>query len=132
MTDQHKDAREREALPYDDYIAGFEAGERSQLAQAIHRALTDADIDKIAETMPGGMDSFLKGWGWRQFARAVEDEIVSRAILARAAPSASPAALTACQGMNCGSTDGMSHSLECQAEHAAAIAGGSFVKGSQK
>ncbi len=34
--------------------------------------LTDKQIDKIAESMPGGMDGFLKGWGWRQFARAIE------------------------------------------------------------
>ena len=33
-----------------------------------------------------------------------------------------------CKGMNCGCTDGRSHSLECQAEHAAAIAGGRVVK----
>lgn len=33
-----------------------------------------------------------------------------------------------CKGMNCGATDGSSHSLECQAEHAAAIAGGRFAK----
>lgn len=34
--------------------------------------LTNERIDKIAEGMPGGIDGFLKGWGWRQFARAVE------------------------------------------------------------
>lgn len=33
--------------------------------------LTDEQIDAIAESMPGGLDGFLKGWGWRQFARAV-------------------------------------------------------------
>lgn len=33
-----------------------------------------------------------------------------------------------CKGMNCGTTTGTDHSLECQAEHAAAIAGGRFVK----
>ena len=33
----------------------------------------------------------------------------------------------ACKGMNCGCTDGRSHSLECLAELAAAIAGGMFV-----
>ena len=33
-----------------------------------------------------------------------------------------------CKGMNCGCTDGRSHSLECLAELAAAIAGGVFVK----
>ena len=38
----------------------------------------------------------------------------------------------ACQGMNCGCTDGISHSPECQAEHAAAIAGGIFVKPAQQ
>jgi hypothetical protein len=30
--------------------------------------------------------------------------------------------------MNCGITQGFGHSLECQAEHAAAIAGGRFIK----
>jgi hypothetical protein len=34
----------------------------------------------------------------------------------------------ACKGMNCGCTDGRSHSLECLAELAAAIAGGVFVQ----
>lgn len=33
--------------------------------------LTDEDIDGVALAMPGGLDGFLKGWGWRQFARAV-------------------------------------------------------------
>jgi hypothetical protein len=33
-----------------------------------------------------------------------------------------------CKGMNCGCTDGVSHSSECRAEHAAAVAGGRFVK----
>jgi hypothetical protein len=32
-----------------------------------------------------------------------------------------------CKGMNCGCTDGVNHSPECNAEHAAAIAGGKFV-----
>jgi NTP pyrophosphatase (non-canonical NTP hydrolase) len=32
-----------------------------------------------------------------------------------------------CKGMNCGAIDGRSHSLECHAEHSAAIAGGRFV-----
>jgi hypothetical protein len=36
--------------------------------------------------------------------------------------------LKTCKGMNCGSTDGVNHSLECHAEHAAAIAGGRFKK----
>lgn len=33
--------------------------------------LTDEHIDAIAEAMPGGIEGFLKGWGWRQFARSV-------------------------------------------------------------
>lgn len=33
--------------------------------------LTDDEIDAIAESMPGGLDGFLKQWGWRQFARAL-------------------------------------------------------------
>ena len=50
------------------------------------------------------------------------------------APIAQPAvdartsgAVAVCKGMNCGATDGISHSIECQAEHAAAVAGGKFV-----
>ncbi|WP_206141828.1 hypothetical protein [Burkholderia sp. Ac-20384] len=38
--------------------------------------LDDEDIDAIAESMPGGLPSFMKQWGWRQFARAVEDEVL--------------------------------------------------------
>ena len=35
--------------------------------------------------------------------------------------------MTQCNGMNCGTTTG-DHSPECRAEHAAAVAGGRFVK----
>lgn len=41
-------------------------------AQPERKPLTDEQIDAIAEGMPGGLDGFLKGWGWRQFARAIE------------------------------------------------------------
>ena len=34
--------------------------------------LTDAGINEIAESMPGGLAGFMKGWGWQQFARAIE------------------------------------------------------------
>lgn len=37
-------------------------------------ALTPERIDEIAESMPGGVEGFLKGWGWYQFARAIEAE----------------------------------------------------------
>ena len=33
--------------------------------------LADDQIDAIADAMPGGLEGFMKGWGWRQFARAV-------------------------------------------------------------
>ena len=33
--------------------------------------LTDEQIDAVAENMPGGLAGFLKGWGWRQFAREI-------------------------------------------------------------
>lgn len=38
------------------------------------------------------------------------------------------APLPPCKGMNCGTTDFSKHSPECEAQHAAAIAGGYFVK----
>ncbi|WP_313330697.1 hypothetical protein [Comamonas sp.] len=34
--------------------------------------LTDAQIDEIFNAMPGGIDGWLKSWGYRQFARAIE------------------------------------------------------------
>lgn len=37
--------------------------------------ITNERIDAIAESMPGGMEGFLKGWGWQQFARAIEAEV---------------------------------------------------------
>ena len=40
---------------------------------------------------------------------------------------AEPVTTPPCKGMNCGAIDGRSHSLECHAEHSAAIAGGRFV-----
>ncbi|ACR29193.1 hypothetical protein [Burkholderia glumae] len=52
--------------------------------------LDDADIDAIAESMPGGLGSFMKQWGWRQFARAVEDEVVLN--VARTSQAAAPQA----------------------------------------
>lgn len=36
-----------------------------------HAQLTDAQIDEIFNAMPGGVDGWLKSWGYRQFARAV-------------------------------------------------------------
>jgi hypothetical protein len=36
-------------------------------------SLDNIAIDQIAESMPGGTDGFLKDWGWRQFARAIEE-----------------------------------------------------------
>ena len=30
------------------------------------------EVESIVTNMPGGLDGFLKGWGWLQFAREVE------------------------------------------------------------
>lgn len=38
--------------------------------------MTDEQIDAIADAQPGGLSGFLKGWGWRQFARAIEARIL--------------------------------------------------------
>lgn len=42
-----------------------------QHPQPKREPLTDEQIDAIADAMPGGLEGFMKGWGWRQFARAV-------------------------------------------------------------
>ncbi|MCT9125369.1 DUF551 domain-containing protein [Cupriavidus gilardii] len=62
--------------------------------------LTDEEIDLIANTMPGGMAGFMRGWGWRNFARAIEGELLSRA-----APSGEPVAYVECRECGrCGHT----------------------------
>lgn len=54
------------------FDAGYERGwEKVRPAHPL--GLGDARIDAIAESMPGGMEGFLKSWGWRQFARAIEE-----------------------------------------------------------
>lgn len=38
--------------------------------------LTDDDIGAILHNvMPGGLDGYLKGWGWQTFARAIEERL---------------------------------------------------------
>lgn len=54
------------------FEAGFIRGYDS-VRPKYPRGLTDAQIDEIARNMPGGMDGFLKGWGWMQFAKAIEE-----------------------------------------------------------
>lgn len=34
--------------------------------------LTDQDRKAVVESLPGAIDGFLKGWGWEQFAMAIE------------------------------------------------------------
>jgi hypothetical protein len=41
------------------------------LEQVDDDGLTDADIDDIFKSMPGGPEGFCKEWGYLQFARAV-------------------------------------------------------------
>ena len=40
--------------------------------------LTYEGINEIADSMPGGLAGFMKGWGWQQFARAIERAILER------------------------------------------------------
>ena len=34
--------------------------------------LTVEELQQVCDTMPGGIESFCKGWGWLQFAQEVE------------------------------------------------------------
>ena len=47
-------------------------GTKLYTAPPKRQPLTDAGINEIAESMPGGLAGFMKGWGWQQFARAIE------------------------------------------------------------
>lgn len=57
---------------------------RRQDERRVTRGLSDEDIDTLVEAMPGGVAGFMKGWGWRNFAHAVEAEV----LLGFPAPSA--------------------------------------------
>lgn len=53
--------------------AGFQRGWDAAVPH-YPRGIPEARIKEIAESMPGGLDGFMKGWGWLQFARAIEQE----------------------------------------------------------
>lgn len=67
MDESYADTRQGRALA--DVLRA--ALEQPQECYDQREPLTDKQIDAIAESMPGGPDGFLNGWGWRQFARAV-------------------------------------------------------------
>jgi len=52
-------------------LVGWWKPEGVEYPQPKRPPLTDEQIDAIADAMPGGLEGFMKGWGWRQFARAV-------------------------------------------------------------
>ena len=39
------------------------------------KELTDEDRQAVVDSMPGALDGFLRGWGWQQFAKAVEQKL---------------------------------------------------------
>lgn len=55
------------------FSAGFQRGWDAAVPQH-PQGIPEERIREIAEGMPGGLDGFLKGWGWLQFARAIEQE----------------------------------------------------------
>ena len=56
------------------YALGLKRGRQQVCAPVIVDPLTNEQISAIAEGMPGGIDGFCKGWGWQQFAKAIESE----------------------------------------------------------
>lgn len=69
----------RESFDWDGWMspsAAQRAFARAVLArfgspQTALQPLTDEQIDVVAEGMPGGIQGFLKSWGYRQFAREI-------------------------------------------------------------
>lgn len=58
------------------YALGLKRGKTNALKlrkTAILSPLSDHDISGIAGKMPGGINGFMKEWGWHQFARAIEE-----------------------------------------------------------
>lgn len=48
---------------------------QAEIDEALERmrpcVMTDEQIDAVFNAMPGGVDGWLKEWGYRQFARAL-------------------------------------------------------------
>ncbi|QHE11827.1 hypothetical protein [Burkholderia glumae] len=86
---EYYDFNEKELISFARDLLGGRAAVSPATSDERAARLDDADIDAIAESMPGGLGSFMKQWGWRQFARAVEDEVVLN--VARASQGAAPA-----------------------------------------
>lgn len=38
-------------------------------------SLSEAEYSEVMNDMPGGLDGYLRGWGWLTFARAVEERL---------------------------------------------------------
>ena len=55
-----------------DRLRGEEHEKPLYTAPPKSQPLTEQEINDIAESMPGGLAGFMKGWGWQQFARAIE------------------------------------------------------------
>lgn len=53
------------------FRAGYERGYDAMILPEPY-AFTDEKIDCLIQEMEGGIDGFLKQWGYRQFAKAVE------------------------------------------------------------
>ena len=98
-----------EALNRNDYL-GWQTN--IHVREAIREALADSALERMAENERElGLDYMEPG-------QPAQQPVVEH---------------PPCQGMNCGITrTDQEHSLECQAEHAAAIAGGQFVKTAQQ
>jgi hypothetical protein len=115
MTDKKTDALKL-AQRITDYLAGgglfnpelADHGAVRDLLIDCREALADSALDRMAENARElGLDY-----------EPAQQQVIEHA---------------SCQGMNCGITrTDQEHSMECQAEHAAAIAGGAFVKPAQQ
>ena len=102
-----------------------ETGERLRFAGPLERDFLGLSRVRM-ESASGAVWTLIAGI--KEGYLTASERMENIRLAAAEVPNGEPISLTACKGMNCGCTDGASHSLECQAEHAAAIAGGSFVK----
>ena len=64
-------------FPCHEYITKAE-GRHSQAYRNTQRTwvgLTDEDIEQVFNSLPDGLEGFLKLWGWLHFAKAVEAKL---------------------------------------------------------
>jgi len=55
-----------------DNRATAQRRKKKTIKEFVHNPISEKDLQKMVDSMPGGLDGFRIHWGWLQFARKIE------------------------------------------------------------